>query len=156
MDIKRLKTILAPPRVVFDCVVKDDLIPQWMEELVSISYHEAVDPAADPVGVRFQQKVREGLAVRKYEGEVTAYEQDRHFGIAFGDRRFRFHLDYHIVATDRGCQLTYHLRTVEESFLMRLAAGAVKTMAVNMVDKNLRKLKRFAERRAQPSPNNFA
>ena len=156
MNLQRQKTILAPPRTVFDCVVKDELIPQWMEELVSISYLEPVDPAADPVGTRFQQRVREGLSVRKYDGEVTVYEQDRRFGIAFGDRRFRFHLDYRIEAVAGGSQLSYHLRTVEESFLMRLAAGAVKTMAANMVDKNLRQLKRFAERRAHTSPNNLA
>lgn len=156
MDLKRIKLIQAPAATIFECVVDDQLIPRWMEELESIEYLEPVDPERDPVGVQFRQKVREGFSLREYRGEVTVYEQDKHFGIAFGDRRFRFLLDYRIDPGAGGSRLSYHLRTTEESFLMRLAAGAVKTMATNMVDRNLRKLKAFAEGRVQERPGYFA
>lgn len=127
-----------------------------MTELVSVTYLEPVDPARNPVGVEFKQRVREGMALRNYNGIVRVYEQDRHFGIEFSDRRFRFLLDYRIESVPEGCRLDYHLRTVEESLLMRLASGAVKTMAANMVERNLRQLKRFAEQRQRPPNPRFA
>ena len=117
-----------------------------MEELESIHFPVPIDPE-QPVGTRFTQKVREGLLARTYEGRVEVYREFDLFSISFSDRRFRFRLDYTIEVEERGTVLKYRLENHRENLLTMLAGGIVSGMTENMVVKNLRNLKRFAEAR---------
>jgi len=147
MDIVREKLILAPPAVIFDCVVNAELIPQWMDNVESIRYTSDIDPL-QPVGTTFSQRVREGIFPREYSGEVVEYRAYDAFGVRFGDRRFRFQLNYSLTEVAGGTRVVYRLRSVRESAFMALAGRMVRGMAAGMADQHIRGLKNFAESRS--------
>lgn len=148
MNITKSTTITAPPALIFECVKDAALIPLWMDNVQSIRYTSPIDPL-QPIGTTFTQKVREGLFTREYQGEVVAYREHDHFAVRFGDRRFRFQLDYTLEGLDAArTKVNYQLRSVEESMFMALAGRVVRNMAEGMANSHVRSLKDFAEARA--------
>ena len=151
MNITKSTTIAAPAALIFDCVKDATLIPLWMDNVQSIRYTSPIDPL-QPIGTTFAQKVREGLFTREYQGEVVAYREHDRFAVQFGDRRFRFRLDYVLEALDgTRTQVDYQLQSVEESMFMALAGRIVRNMAEGMANSHIRSLKQFAEARALAS-----
>ena len=147
MKIHKFIVTQASPEVLFACISEAELIPQWMEEIESIHFPVPIDPL-QPIGTRFTQRIREGIGSRTYEGVVKRYEEFERFAIDFTDRRFQFSLEYRIVVDERGTCLYYKLENRRENLLTLLAGGLVAGMTEQMVVKNLRNLKRFAEERS--------
>jgi len=146
MNILKNTIIQAPPELIFQCVVDAELIPRWMDNVESIRYTSEIDPL-QPVGTTFSQRVREGLFTRVYDGEVVTYEEYNRFAVRFGDKRFRFQLDYHIEAQGPETHVSYRLQSVRESTFMALAGRMVRSMAEGMARSHIHSLKQFAESR---------
>lgn len=146
MRINKYIVIQAPPPIVFACISEAELIPKWMEEVESIKFPVPIDPQK-PIGTRFTQRIREGLMTRTYDGVVEDYSEYDRFAISFTDRRFQFRLDYALSVEERGTILKYKLENHRENLLTLFAGGLVSGMTENMVVKNLRNLKIFAEGR---------
>lgn len=146
MRINKFIVIQAPPPIVFACISEAELIPQWMEEVESIKFPVPIDPQ-QPIGTRFIQHIREGLGTRTYDGVVKEYREYDRFSVSFTDRRFQFRLDYTLSVEERGTILKYKLENHRENLLTLFAGGLVAGMTENMVVKNLRNLKAFAEGR---------
>lgn len=136
--------IAAPIDSVFALLDDDDQLMRWMDGLEGTTYPNGKDPA-NPVGVRFRQRIREGGRVTEYDGAVTAYAKPTHLGVRIGNRSFTMEVDYHLTAGDGATRLDYAAQMVEASRFARVMARLFGWLTRRILRKQMTKLKACAE-----------
>ena len=138
----------APLDVVWAILDDERNLPRWVPEVVETTFLDGHD-RANPVGVRFRQKLREAGRVKEYGGVVTAYERRRRLGIRMQDTSFDMNLLY-ILAEDRGgTRLVYELEVVLKSLFGRIMGFMFRLLTMRIVNRQLAALKRIAEEDAK-------
>ena len=136
MAITKTIEINAPVARVFDWVTDPEKHKQWLKGIESTTF------AGDPhrVGTKFVQRIKEGARVNDYDGEVTAFEQDRRLGIILSGKAFTVAVDYQFepITADQ-TRLTFSCDFQTPSafvkFLMRVFGWFTRRMFAKQFDK---------------------
>lgn len=137
--------IAAPIETVFDLVDDDEKIKQWMDGVEEISYPDGQD-REDPVGKRFNMKIREGGRVADYEGEVLDYDKPNHLAISIGAHSFSMRVDYRFTSIPEGTRLDYVCQPLRASFFIRFIGFCFSWLTKRILKKQMAALKELAER----------
>ena len=105
MAIKLRSTIQASPELVFSFVRDLEKVPLWVKEVEQAWY--TFEPEDTAIGTRFVQKIRQGLKLNTYQGEVLGFEQDHWLQVRLTGDALVMHVDYRIEPLAGGCQMTY-------------------------------------------------
>lgn len=138
----------APLDVVWAILDDERNLPRWVPEVVETTFPDGHD-RANPVGVRFRQKIREAGKVKEYGGVVTAYEPKKRLGIRMIDERFEMNLLYTLSEDRGGTRLVYELATVLKSLFARIMGRIFRSLTMRIVNRQLAALKRIAEEDAK-------
>jgi carbon monoxide dehydrogenase subunit G len=134
----------APVERVFELVEDPEKVKLWTDGLEENAFPPDYD-RAHPVGTRFRQAIREAGLLRVYEGEVTAYERLRRYGLRLWNRRLSVEADYRFTPGQRGTRLDYAVDLRIASWLGRLTARLYRHLTEGIVRNQMRRLKRVAE-----------
>ncbi|MEM0999858.1 MAG: SRPBCC family protein [Bacteroidota bacterium] len=143
MATKLASRILAPADIVFDYVRNLDKVQLWVKEVEEAWYtHEPADRAE---GTTFVQKIRQGLSLNTYQGEVLGFEQDRWLQVRLTGEALIMHVDYRVRPEERGCHFTFvtevSSRNLRGAFLGMMFQG----FSEQVLRRQLMTLKRVAE-----------
>jgi uncharacterized protein YndB with AHSA1/START domain len=138
----------APLDVVWTILDDERNLPRWVPEVVETTFPDGHD-RANPVGVRFRQKIREAGRVKEYGGVVTAYEPRKRLGIRMQDASFDMNLLYTLAQEGSGTRLVYELEVVLKSLFARIMGLLARPLTKRIVGRQLAALKRIAEEDAK-------
>ena len=145
MRIARVVDIDAPVERVWPLIAEDRNIGLWMPDVLETTYPDG-KPQGDPVGARFEQRIREGGRVGTYQGEVTAYAPQRLLGVRLQDQgNFATDVVYRLSRQGAGTRLDYTCDVVLKSRLARIMMVIGLPMTWHIVRRHVRNLKRVAE-----------
>jgi uncharacterized protein YndB with AHSA1/START domain len=145
MRIATVVEINAPVERVWPLVAEDGNIGLWMPDVLETTYPDG-RPQGDPVGTRFEQRIREGGRVSTYQGEVTAYAPQSLLGVRLQDQgNFSTDVVYRLSRQGAGTRLDYTCDVVLKSRLARLMMVIALPMTWHIVKRHMRNLKRVAE-----------
>ena|SRR5438552_17432496 len=136
--------INAPIEKVFDLIHDPEKHKLWLQGVEETRYVGPYD-AANPVGAKFKQKIREGGRVKEYDGEVTAFARPKHVGIRLWSPQFSVTVDYCLTPLDRGTRLDYSCDVACGHWFFRLMAKLFSFFMRGMLRKQMLKLKELAE-----------
>ena len=148
MQATILIDIDAPLDIVWAILDDERNIPRWVPEVVETTFPEGHD-RANPVGVRFRQKIREAGRVKEYGGVVTAYEPKKHLGIRMTDARFDMDLLYTLAGEGNRTRLVYALEVVLKGLFARIMGFVFRPLTMRIVRRQLAALKTIAEEDAR-------
>lgn len=148
MSARLVVDIDAPLDVVWAILDDERNIPRWVPEVIETTFPDGHD-RANPVGVRFRQKIREGGRVKEYGGVVTAYEPKRRLGIRMIDERFEMDLLYTLAEDRGGTRLVYEIEVVLKSLFARIMGFLFRPLTMRIVGRQLAALKTIAEEDAK-------
>ena len=138
--------IAAPIERVWPLLDRDENIKLWMPDVIETTYPDGKQEG-DPVGTRFEQKIREGGRINTYLGEVTAYEPHSLLGVRLGDERnFSTEVTYRLSAQGRRTRLDYACDVRLFSWLSRIMILIGGPMMRRIVKRHMANLKRVAEK----------
>ncbi len=141
----------APVEEVFELVETPEKMGLWIDGLEVNEFPPGYD-RTNPVGTRFQQGIRESGRLGRFEGEVTAYERLRRFGIRLAGRRFTADVDYRLTPLPGKTRVDYTSEMHFNSLADRLMAKAFRHLAEGIIRNQMWKLKRVAEGTEAPHP----
>jgi len=108
MDISFTKEFACPPARLWLFLDEPERLKQWLSGLEEMRH---VKEESGRVGTTFVMKIKEGRKVSEYEGQVTAYETERHLGISFWGGNFPpgmvMHVDYRLADLGGRTRLDY-------------------------------------------------
>jgi uncharacterized protein YndB with AHSA1/START domain len=137
--------IAAPVERVWPLIAEDRNIGLWMPDVLETTYPDG-RPPGDPVGTRFEQRIREGGRVGTYQGVVTAYAPQQILGVRLEDQgNFATDVVYRLSRQGAGTRLDYTCDVVLKSWLARLMMVIGLPMTWRIVKRHMRNLKRVAE-----------
>jgi len=147
MRVATTVDIDAPIERVWPLLDRDENLKLWMPDVIETTYPGG-KPEGDPVGTRFEQKIREGGRVNTYLGEVTAYEPRRLLGVRLGDERnYSTDVTYRLNAKGTGTRLDYACDVKLLSWLSRVMILIGGPMMRRIVKRHMANLRRVAKRR---------
>src|SRR5262249_167221 len=135
----------APIDKVFDCVEDTEKMKLWMDGLEETTYVTPRDPA-NPVGTKFNHKIREAGRVQEYDGEVLAYEKPKHLAVRIGNKYFHAVADYRFTPTHEGTRLDYACEITCHHWFIRIMIWLFSWFTKRILRKQMTKLKALAER----------
>jgi len=144
VDITYRMELNAPIERAFNMVDDDRKARQWMNGLKEIIYIFPYN-RHNPVGAKFKQRVREGVRVVEYDGEIVAYDKPRHLGLRIGNRQLTVQIDYRFSATGEGTELEYSSRTLRTGRGGLLMDRFFGWLAQRLVERQMQTLKELAE-----------
>lgn len=145
MRVETTVQIDAPLERVWPLLDEDENLKLWMPDVIETTYPDG-KPEGDPVGARFEQKIREGGRINTYLGEVTAYEPRRLLGVRLGDERnFSTDVSYRLTKQGTGTRLDYACDVQLFSWLSRVMILIGGPMMRRIAKRHMAILKRVAE-----------
>lgn len=145
MRITCTMDIDAPAERVFACVDEPDLILRWVEGAVSHRYTTERD-AANPVGQRFVQRLRQGKDIKEFEGTIIAFERPTHFAFSIPSPAYSSIARFRI--TPRGADrstVAYSIDVTLHTWPARIIGTLLRLPLGLFVRKQIGRLKRLAE-----------
>jgi uncharacterized protein YndB with AHSA1/START domain len=136
--------IHAPIRVVFDIINDSEKHKLWLDGLEATIHEPGYDPK-NPLGSKFQQKIREGGKVEIYDGEVTAFERPKHLGVRVFNTAFSAQVDYRLKSLKKTTRLDFTSEITFKSFAFRMLANVSRPLVRGILEKQMSKLKELAE-----------
>ena len=115
--------VACPPEKLWPYLDQPDLQKQWMKGLEEI---KVTSEGPKRAGSKFRMRIKEGGKTAEHEGQVTAYERNRHLGIRFWGGSFQegmvMNVDYRLADLNGRTRLDYwcKLDFPPQGFLMRL------------------------------------
>lgn len=147
MDITYRMELNAPIERAFSMVDDDRKARQWMNGLKEIIYTFPYN-RQNPVGMKFKQRIREGVRMVEYDGEIIAYDKPRHLGLRIGNRQLTIQVDYRFSTTGEGTELEYSSRTIRAGRGTLLMERFFGWVAQRLIERRMRTLKKLAEKDA--------
>ena len=144
MRITFENNIAAPVPTVWSFLNDDSKLPDWMPEVVDITYPDGQD-RDEPVGTRFRQTLKEGGRTKTYEGLVTAYEPERLLGVRLTDGGFGVDVRYELSPTEQGTRLDYAAELALKTRLAKVLGFLFKPLTVGILKRHMANLKRVSE-----------
>ncbi len=139
--------IHAPMRKVFDLLNDAEKHKLWLDGLEETIREPGYDPK-NPLGSKFRQKIREGRKVEVYDGEVTAFERPRHFGVRVHNDAFTAQVDYRLKSLKKVTRLDFTSEITFKSVAFRMLANLSRPIVGGILEKQMTKLKELAEAEA--------
>lgn len=138
--------IQAPIESAFSYLDDNEKQKEWMPGLEETEYLTTYDPA-NPVGVKFKQRLREGKRIQEYEGQVTEYQKNKLLGIRLYHSKFVIDVIYRLEEiTDKSCRL-YLTEKIEAKTLFGKCINVLfKGMMKRMFKKQMTSFKESAEK----------
>ena len=136
--------IHAPADKVFDLIHDPEKHKLWLQGVEETRYVGDYD-AANPVGTKFKQRIREGGRVKEYDGEVTAFARPKHLGIRLFSPQFSVQVDYRLTPVGDSTRLDYSADVTCGHWFFRLLARLFSFFMKGMLRKQMAKLKELAE-----------
>ena len=112
-----------------------------MEETI---YEPDYDPD-NPLGAKFKQKIREGMDVQVYDGEVTAFKKPSHLGVRLSSRSFSAVVDYRLKASKKLTRVEFTSELTFKSVATRAIASVSGPLLRGILKEQMNRLKELAE-----------
>jgi len=116
----------------------------WLEELEETIYEPDYDPD-HPLGAKFKQRIREGLDIQLYDGEVTAFKKPSHLGVRLTSKSLSVQVDYRLEAVKKATRVDFTSEFTFKSIAMRVMLTLSHPVMRAILQKQMNKLKELAE-----------
>ncbi len=133
--------IRAPIDDVFEYTEDPDNAPEWAEGIVGF---ELLDEAENNVGTTYEMHIEEGGRVNTYQGEVVAWEENRHTSNRVERDGMAMIMDRDYAAVGDGTEVTMTVR-VELAGWTKVMAPLIWLMNRHFLKKQASKLKELIE-----------
>jgi uncharacterized protein YndB with AHSA1/START domain len=136
--------IEAPITKVFDFINDANKHKLWLDGLEETIREPGYDPK-NPLGSRFQQKIREGKKVEVYDGEVTAYDRPRHLGARVHNKALSVQVDYRLTRVKKHTQLEFISEVTFHNLAFKMLAGLSGSIMRGILEKQMKTVKQLIE-----------
>ena len=137
----------APMTTVFDYINDASKHKLWLEGLEETIREPGYDPK-NPLGSKFQQKIRDGKKVEVYDGEVTAFDRPKHLGARVYNKAFTVHIDYRLTKVKKHTHLEFISEVTFHNLAYKMLAGLSRSIMRGILEKQMTTLKRMIEAEA--------
>ena len=136
--------IEAPITKVFDFINDASKHKLWLEGLEDTIREPGYDPK-NPVGSKFQQKIRDGKKVEVYDGQVTAHDRPRHLGARVYNKAFSVQIDYQLTKVKKHTHLEFISEVTFHNLAFKMIAGLSRSIMRTILEKQMKTLKQLIE-----------
>lgn len=143
MQFEIHKEMQAPAAEVFQLITSDDKLKLWMTNHISNTYPKGMRPAL--IGTKFIQKVKEGGRKMVYNGEIIAWEPNRHFAVKMGNHAFTAEMHYRLQPKgDNATALSYSANVTYSGWFYKMLGKWFFKYMVKLWEEQLERLKQAA------------
>ena len=136
--------IHAPIQTVFDLIHDPQKHKLWLHGLEETIYEPDYDPD-HPLGASFKQKIRQGMAVQEYDGEVTSFEKPSHLGVRLSGRSLTALVDYRLKSMRKVTRVDFTSELTFKSVAIRAMATVSGPLLRGILQEQMNRLKEIAE-----------
>lgn len=134
----------APMTKVFDFINDANKHRLWLVGLEETIREPGYDPK-NPLGSKFQQKIRDGKKVEVYDGVVTGYDRPRHLGARVFNKAFSVDIDYRLTKVKKHTHLEFSSEVTFHNLAYKLMAGLSRSIMRAILEKQMTTLKGLIE-----------
>jgi len=134
--------IAKPVDEVFRFVDDTSQAPRWLQECVEVTQ---TSPGPKAVGSRLHYVYQQGGRRGEMDGEVTAYERDRHLAMRYDDKVFGVEIDFRFAPAAGGTQVTHVCAIAIKNPVAKLMTPMIRGANEKQVVANLARLKQLLE-----------
>jgi uncharacterized protein YndB with AHSA1/START domain len=131
---------------VFDFINDASKHKLWLEGLEDTVREPGYDPK-NPLGSKFQQKIRDGKKVEVYDGEVTAFARPRHLGARVYNKAISVQIDYQLTKVKKHTLLEFTSQVTFHNLALKMVAGLGLSRSImrGILEKQMTSLKQLIE-----------
>lgn len=141
--------IEAPAALVFEHVRDLDKVRLWVPEVEEARM--VFEPEDRAEGTRFEQKIRQGFGLYRYEGEVIEFEQDRLLRVHLVGVSAEMKIGYKLEPGGAGCDIVYSSDLKSRGIGGALLGMMFRGFSEPVLKRQLMALKRITEKTHQSS-----
>lgn len=130
----------SPVEEVFAYIDEDEKVKQWIGGLISTERTTAGRPG---VGSRFRQKVKVGSRVMELDGELLAYEPNRHLRVKLNSDLCEMIVSYDFEGDGARSRLRYTCDSKYHGLFYRLLSPLIKYVTQQKLRKDFARLEQL-------------